>query len=159
MSHVNARLIERFYEAFQRLDAEGMNDCYAAEAVFSDPVFGELRGDEIGDMWRMLTLRAQHFSLAFDNIEANDETGSANWIASYIFSQTGRPVVNHVQSRFVFHHGRIVEQCDSFDLWKWSQQALGAKGALLGWTPFVKDAIRHRAQTGLTAWRAKLGRA
>jgi ketosteroid isomerase-like protein len=158
MSHANAELIERFYTAFQRLDAEGMNECYAADAVFSDPVFGELHGNEIGDMWRMLTQRAQGFSVAFSGVEATDEAGSANWVASYIFTQSGRPVVNRVRSRFRFRDGRIVEQRDTFDLWNWSQQALGIKGALLGWTPSLKNAIRRQARKGLDAYRAKAGR-
>ncbi|NEK56219.1 DUF4440 domain-containing protein, partial [Rhizobium leguminosarum] len=30
-----------------------------------------------------------------------------------------------------------------------------AKGALLGWTPFVQNAIRAQARRGLAAFRAK----
>ena len=48
-------LITQFYEAFQRLDAEAMAACYTDDVLFSDPVFGELRGRNVGDMWRMLT--------------------------------------------------------------------------------------------------------
>lgn len=158
MSHANAQLITRFYEAFQRLDAEEMAACYADDAVFSDPAFGELHGGEIGDMWRMLTQRAQGFSVAFGDVEATGDTGSADWVASYRFTQTGRPVVNRVHSHLVFRDGRIVEQRDTFDLWKWSQQALGTKGALLGWTSLVQGAIRRQARNGLALWREKAGR-
>ena len=31
--------------------------------------------------------------------------------------------------------GKIVRQEDKFSLWRWSSQALGTKGSLLGWTP------------------------
>ncbi|MBF3199877.1 nuclear transport factor 2 family protein, partial [Pseudomonas aeruginosa] len=55
MAHPNAELIERFYQAFQRLDGEAMAACYAPQATFHDPAFGELRGREVGDMWRLLT--------------------------------------------------------------------------------------------------------
>jgi ketosteroid isomerase-like protein len=155
MNHANAALIERFYQAFQRLDAEAMNACYAEDVVFSDPVFGELRGEEAGDMWRMLTQRAQDFSVSFDQIEATETSGSAEWIARYVFTQSGRPVVNHVESRFRFRDGLIVEQRDAFDLWGWTRQALGIKGTLLGWTPFVQGAIHKQARRGLDAWRRK----
>lgn len=158
MDHANAALIERFYQAFQRLDAEAMSACYAENVVFSDPVFGELRGGEAGDMWRMLTRRAQDFSVSFDQVDAGETSGSAKWIARYVFTQSGRPVVNHVQSRFCFSGGLIVEQHDTFDLWGWTRQALGIKGTLLGWTPFVQDAIRNQARRGLDAWRAKAAR-
>jgi len=30
--------------------------------------------------------------------------------------------------------------------------ALGAKGVLLGWSPFVRNAIRAQARRGLDAW-------
>lgn len=154
-ANTNAELIQRFYEAFQKLDAEAMAVCYADDVVFSDPVFGELRGEEARDMWRMLASRAQSFSLTFADVDANDHTGSAQWVAHYLFSQTGRTVVNRIQARFVFRDGRIVEHRDTFDLWRWSRQALGVKGTLLGWTPFVQRAIRAQARKGLDAYRAR----
>ena len=147
-------LITRFYEAFNRLDAEAMTACYTDDVLFSDPVFGELRGRNAGDMWRMLTSRAKEFSVRFDNVRADDRSGAAHWVATYLFSQTGRTVVNDIQARFVFRDGKICEHHDHFDLWRWSRQALGAKGALLGWAPFVQNAIRAQAQKGLKAYQA-----
>lgn len=52
--HANAALLEKFYSAFQRLDAETMASCYASDIQFSDPVFTNLQGNEAADMWRML---------------------------------------------------------------------------------------------------------
>ncbi|ACC74406.1 nuclear transport factor 2 family protein [Paraburkholderia phymatum] len=155
MTHPNAALIERFYEAFQRRDVDTMAACYAPDVTFSDPVFTQLHGDEVSDMWRMLVSRAQEFTLAFSHVAADDGHGSAHWVASYVFSQTGRAVVNQIDARFVFRDGLIVEHRDRFDLWRWAGQALGAKGALLGWTPFVQGAIREQAKRGLAAWRAR----
>src|SRR6185437_14083149 len=86
MSHPNSELIERFYTAFQRRDADTMIACYADDIVFSDPVFGELRGDEARDMWRMLVERAQDFSLTFDGVTADEHAGRARWVARYRFS-------------------------------------------------------------------------
>jgi ketosteroid isomerase-like protein len=154
MSHPNAELITRFYQAFQRQDAEAMAACYADDVQFSDPVFPNLTGAEAGDMWRMLTSRAQNFSLDYSDVQADEHIGSAKWVATYLFSGTGRMVVNRIQANFVFRDGKIVEHHDHFDLWKWSAQALGAKGALLGWTPLVQGAIRKQAGKGLAAFRA-----
>lgn len=152
--HPNAQLIQRFYQAFQQLDAETMAACYADDVRFSDPAFTNLQGQEAADMWRMLTSRAQNFSLVFDGIEADDTQGKAHWVATYLFSQTGNTVVNDIQARFTFKDGKIVTHTDSFDLWKWSGQALGFKGKLLGWTPFVHKAIRQQAAKGLAQFRA-----
>ncbi|MNG34668.1 hypothetical protein D3C84_1212160 [compost metagenome] len=75
-------------------------------------------------------------------------------MATYLFSQTGNTVVNHIQANFRFEGGKIVEHRDSFDLWRWARQALGTKGLLLGWTPQVQGAIRKQAMAGLRAWQA-----
>lgn len=147
-------LITRFYEAFQRLDAEAMSACYTDDVLFSDPVFGELRGQNATDMWRMLTSRAKDFTLTFDQVQADAQRGSAHWVATYEFGQTGAIVINDIQARFVFRDGKICEHHDHFDLWRWSRQALGAKGLLLGWTPLVKNAIRAQAHKGLKAFQA-----
>lgn len=154
MSHPNAALISRFYQAFQALDAETMAACYAPEVRFSDPVFEDLRGAEAADMWRMLTARAQDFSLSFEVLQADAEQGRARWTARYLFSQTGRSVVNHIEAQFRFADGLIVEHRDRFDLWRWARQALGAKGLLLGWAPPVQKAIRRQAARGLAQFRA-----
>lgn len=151
---INNALINRFYEAFNRLDAEAMAACYTDDVLFSDPVFGELRGQQASDMWRMLTSRAKDFSLTFDSVRADERSGAAHWVATYLFSQTGNTVVNDIQARFVFRDGKIAEHHDQFDLWRWSRQALGVKGLLLGWTPFVQNAIRAQAQKGLKAFQA-----
>ncbi|MFV3016949.1 nuclear transport factor 2 family protein, partial [Pseudomonas sp. KHB2.9] len=75
MSDAHNVLITEFYTAFQHLDAEAMAACYTDDVVFSDPAFGELRGRDAGDMWRMLTTRAKDFSLTFDHVRSDDTTG------------------------------------------------------------------------------------
>ncbi len=154
MSAVNSALINRFYQAFQRLDAESMVACYSDDIVFSDPAFGTLRGKDAGDMWRMLTTRAKDFSLTFDSVRADDRSASAHWVATYLFSQTGRIVINDIQARFVIRDGKICEHHDSFSLWRWSRQALGTSGLLLGWTPLVQGKVRGQALKGLRAFQA-----
>lgn len=153
MRHANAELIDRFYRAFQRLDAEAMVACYSADVHFCDPVFTDLRGAEAGDMWRMLCSRAQDFSLTFDGVQADEHEGRASWVASYLFSASGRRVVNRIEANFVFRDGLIVRHHDRFDLWRWSRQALGTKGLLLGWAPPVQAAIRRQAARGLQQFR------
>jgi ketosteroid isomerase-like protein len=153
MANPNAELIERFYRAFQDLDAEAMAACYARDVRFEDPVFGMLHGREAGDMWRMLLSRAADFSLTYGDIKATGQTVTANCVATYRFSRTGRTVVNEIRSKFAIRDGEIVEQTDSFDLWRWSRQALGLKGWLLGGTSIVQDRIRNEARKGLADFR------
>jgi len=154
-SHSNAQLIETFYKAFQRRDAEAMVACYAADVWFSDPVFHDLRGPRAGAMWRMLAARATSLEVTFSDVSADDSTGRAHWEARYLFSATGRQVHNVIDARFELRDGKITRHADSFDLWRWAGMALGAKGKLLGWAPPIKNAIHKTAMRGLVAFEAK----
>ncbi|HYI98898.1 MAG TPA: nuclear transport factor 2 family protein [Thermoleophilaceae bacterium] len=154
MPNANDELIQRFYAAFDRKDGDAMAACYTADAKFDDPVFPGLKGKEPGEMWRMLTSRAADLKIDLREHEADDETGSAHWIATYTFTQTGRPVVNDVRATFRFRDGLIAEHQDDFSFHKWSRQALGAPGLLLGWTPILKGATRKKARAGLDEFMA-----
>ena len=150
----NARLIESFYQAFARRDAGAMTVCYAPNATFSDPVF-TLRGDEIGAMWSMLCEAGKDLRVEAGNIVADERAGSADWQAWYTFTATGRPVHNEIHASFTFDDGAIASHRDVFDLWRWSRMALGKKGALLGWSPIVRKAIRREARKRLDAWKMR----
>ena len=54
----NKTTIVQFYKAFANKDAATMRACYSNDIAFSDPAFGLLQGDEVGDMWEMLLSRA-----------------------------------------------------------------------------------------------------
>ena len=151
----NKELIERFYEAFDKHDGDTMAASYTPGARFSDPVFQGLKADEPGAMWRMLTGQAKDLRVELLEHDADESRGSAHWIAHYTFTQTGRPVVNDVQARFRFEDGLIAEHTDDFSFHRWSRQALGTPGLLLGWTPLLKAATRKRARGSLDEFLAK----
>jgi hypothetical protein len=146
-------LIERLYGAMNQGDGETMAACYGPSARFSDPAFGELRGSEPGDMWRMLTGRATDLTVELAEHEADEHNGTAHWIARYTFGPTGRHVVNDVQATFQFEDGLIAEHDDRFSFYKWSRQALGLPGTLLGWTPLLRASVRRRARGDLEKFR------
>jgi ketosteroid isomerase-like protein len=153
-AQANERLIERFYAAFNSRDGDAMAACYAPAARFHDPVFQELRGEEPGAMWRMLTSRADDLRIELVEHDADETTGSARWLADYTFTQTGRPVHNDVRARFRFADGLIAEHDDSFGFHRWARQALGPSGLLLGWTPIIQGPVRRRARAGLDEFMA-----
>jgi ketosteroid isomerase-like protein len=156
MSNPNDELIQRFYAAFARHDGDTMAACYAPGARFSDPVFTDLRAEEPGAMWRMLTGRAEDLEVKLAEHEAGDERGSARWLADYTFS-TGRKVHNDVRAEFRFQHGLIAEHRDSFSFYAWARQALGPAGLALGWTPIVHGKVRREARAGLDEFLAGAG--
>lgn len=147
--HSNAQLIERFYKAFQRRDAQGMIACYHANVEFSDAVFGTLQGADAANMWRMLCERGKDLVLDFRDVSADDTDGWAHWEAQYTFSATGRKVHNKIDARFELRDGLIYRHRDSFNFWSWAAQALGPTGVILGWTPFLRNKVRAQALASL----------
>jgi ketosteroid isomerase-like protein len=152
---MHTELIARFYTAFQQRDWQTMNSCYHAMAAFHDPAFCNLSSKEVRAMWHMLCLNAREFSLTFTDVKVDEQTGQCEWIATYTFSQTGKKVVNRIQATFTFKDGLIFTHTDTFDLWKWSRQALGLPGVLLGWTTFIKNKIHSTARKSLARFIAE----
>ena len=110
-------LIERFYTAFAAGDVETMASCYHQDARFSDPVFPDLDGrDEVMKMWRTLVGRSDDINIVLGDHAADDRRGTAHWTATYTFT-----------------------------FWKWSRQALGTPGLLLGWSPILKKKVRAQS--------------
>nr|MBP6687917.1 nuclear transport factor 2 family protein [Lacibacter sp.] len=100
-------LISRFYTAFRLGDWQTMETCYHPEATFTDEVFVDLKGKEVMAMWRMLLERSKgELEITFSHVQGTSgglpknqaadsrQTGSADWVAVYIFSATGRRVIN-----------------------------------------------------------------
>jgi ketosteroid isomerase-like protein len=150
--HPHAALITRFYEAFQRRDSTGMAACYHPDVAFSDPAFGELKGNDARAMWAMLCERATDLSIEYSGVAADDMTGRAHWEARYTFTKTGRKVHNIIDATFAFKDGLIIRHDDRFNFWRWSRQALGPSGLFLGWTPSVQAKVRETALAGLQVW-------
>ena len=155
--HPNQRLIERFYQAFKERDGRAMGACYHDQVHFADPVFVDLKGEQARGMWRMLCERGKDLVIEASRIEANEERGIAHWDAFYTFSATGKKVHNIIDAEFRFQDGLIIDHRDRFDLYRWSRQALGAKGLLLGWAPPVQNAVRKQAMKGLESFLKKGG--
>jgi ketosteroid isomerase-like protein len=145
----NEKLINRFYNSFAQRDYKAMQDCYADNATFSDEAFQNLNSAQVKAMWEMLIKRGKDLQIRFQNVTADEKSGSCEWIANYTFSQTGRKVENHIKANFEFENGKIIKHLDQFDFYKWSSQALGLPGKLLGWTSFLKNKVRATAMKSL----------
>jgi hypothetical protein len=148
--NANENLIAKFYTAFANADAKTMSECYHPKVHFIDPAFGLLKEEQVSDMWEMLISRSKgNLKIEFSDIKADDFSGAAKWVAAYNFSKTNRNVINRVSAEFVFQDGLIIKHTDSFDVWKWSKQAFGVTGYLLGWTGFFHKKIQEQALLSL----------
>jgi ketosteroid isomerase-like protein len=145
-------LITEFYTAFVNHDYSRMVACYHNDVEFSDPAFGTLKGDQAKAMWKMLIERSEgKLKVVFSDVTNN----SAHWEAFYFFSKTGRNVHNKIDARFEFKDGKIFRHDDHFNLWRWSRQALGISGLLLGYTSFFKNKLQAQTKKILTDYMKK----
>jgi limonene-1,2-epoxide hydrolase len=142
----NEQIISKFYSAFNGKDYKTMQSLYHPDSVFYDPVFENLKSNEVKAMWEMLITTAKDLKIECSNIEANESTGQCRWDAWYTFTATGWKVHNIINASFEFKEGKIIKHTDTFDLWRWSRMALGVSGVLLGWSRIVRNKIRRTAQ-------------
>lgn len=147
--NTNEALITKFYSAFQQRDAAAMGACYHDEAQFKDEAFDLKSGAEVRAMWTMLCKNGKDLEVTFKDVAANAQSGSAYWEATYTFSQTQRCVHNIIEARFEFKDGLIYRHRDTFNFWRWSRQALGISGLLLGWSGFLRKKVREGAMGNL----------
>jgi hypothetical protein len=152
--HPNIELLQRFYTAFARRDHAAMAACYHPQVHFTDPVF-DLQGWKAAAMWRMLCERGTDLRIEFGDLQADDSRGAAHWEAWYSFSVTRRKVHNVIDAQFEFRDGLILRHVDRFDFYRWSRQALGLPGLLLGWTGKLHDKVKATGASGLEAFIAK----
>jgi len=138
-------VLDRSYSAFAQKDWATMAACYHPDAQFSDPVFPQLDAAHVRAMWKMLLNNDSPMHVTHHIVEENVTIGACDWEARYTFSSTGRPVHNIIHSEFKFRDGLIFRQRDQFGFWRWSKQALGTSGLLLGWTHVVRNKVRATA--------------
>ena len=154
--HPNENLINTFYQSFNNKDYKTMQNCYAENAVFNDEIFVDLNSKQVKSMWEMLCINGKDLQLNFSNVVANENYGSAKWIATYTFSKSNRKVTNKIKANFVFENGKIIKHTDCFSFYRWSSQALGFSGLLLGWTPFLKNKVKQQALKNLNNFMDKM---
>ncbi|MDT0554595.1 nuclear transport factor 2 family protein [Patiriisocius hiemis] len=150
-------VITKFYEAFANRDAETMVALYSNDVIFEDPAFGVLKGEHAKNMWRMLldAPKSSDFKIVASNITEDWESGTAHWEAFYNFGKQNRKVHNKIDASFTLKDGKIVQHIDSFDVYRWSKQAFGTTGVLLGWTPYFKNKLRKHVLKSLSTFESK----
>ena len=153
---MSQQTIERLYTAFAKLDSETMATCYADSAVFEDEAFSLKGKAQVTGMWAMLCEATKAKGRDVWKLDYRDVTERrAHWEATYRFSATGRMVHNVIEAEFDFDSaGLITRQRDRFDFWRWSRQALGTPGLLLGWSPLLRNKVRATAAKNLARFLA-----
>ena len=145
-----------YFEGFKNKNPEQMNALYKpdVQGIFNDPVFQNLNTHEVQSMWSMLLRASKDLTSTYKIVEITDTSATVDWEAHYTYSATGRKVVNNVRSVMQIENGLIVKQNDTFDLGKWTGQALPPVVAqLFAWFPDLT--IRKLARKTLNGYIEK----
>lgn len=148
-------IVVEFYKAFQKADSKSMNLLYHNDLRFHDPVFGELDYQETTAMWQMLCSANQTLTIDFSINDATKNEVRVRWEARYHFGKKKRPVHNIISTHMVVEEQRIKYHTDSFNLYRWTRQAIGWPGAMFGWAPFFKRKIRKMSRNYLQSYMNK----
>jgi ketosteroid isomerase-like protein len=150
------QVAEQFYSAFSKLDYDTMGSLYQDNMlnIFADPVFGPLNTQETRAMWAMLTLSSIQYSrntgedplrVSYKIVAVQGNVVQVNWIAKYVFSETGRPVTNYIRTTMTVQNGKIVSQRDQFNLCKWTKMAFGFPKSLVCHAPsLIRKNVRKK---------------
>ena len=142
-------IVETFYRAFSKRDYMTMNKFYHPNAQFSDPIFQYLSCAEIKAMWHMLCEAGKDLQITYGSIGVYDNSAQVKWKAVYTFNKTGKIIHNNVKTELFFEDNLIINQFDSFNLYRWMSMALGTSGSLLGWSNVFQQKIKNNARQQL----------
>jgi ketosteroid isomerase-like protein len=157
-------VVQQFYEAFAKLDYKTMGSFYEKDLtnIFADPVFGTLNTQETRAMWAMLTLSSLSYSkqtgvpplqVSYHIVAVEGDLVKINWIAEYVFSETGRKVTNPIHTIMRIQNGKIVGERDYFDLCSWTKMAFGFPKSLVCYAPSI---IRKNVRKKLADFMEKM---
>lgn len=149
------QLLQTFFTAFAKKDLNTMLDCYHENVIYDDVGFGKQKGENAKTVWRFLIKKVDaNAQITFSNIQVSKDKGQANWVTKYTFNQ--QKITNKITSTFYFQDGKIIYHKDNYSLWKWSQQAYGFIGYLIGWSPIFHWLVRWQMQRILQHYNDKI---
>lgn len=154
---ININIPEQFYGALTNHNSSEMIKLYHDDVIFTDPAFGMLQGIRAKKMWEMLLANSKSdLNIQYEILDSSNEQATVSWIAKYKFGPQRRLVENHVIASLKIKQGKIVEHHDTFNMWKWSSQALGLSGRLLGWTGFMKKKVQLKTNRALDKYMKEM---
>jgi len=152
-----SNVIERFFDAYTRMNIKDMEACLHPEYHLSDIGF-DIKGKRGWAMWAMFCNNQSTNKLAVAEYkvgEVTEERGSADYRVTYLLD--GRPIDNPIHSEFQLKDGLIIRQIDTCDFQNWAVQAKGFLGWLLCGTDFFKNKVKQTAEQRLSDYIAKSG--
>lgn len=155
LSQTASAVVNRFFESYQRSDWQSMARCYHDKASFSDPIYPDLREENIVYLWFSRLSKHQSIDLQYRVVFADERKAQVEWTAISPFN--GKAVKIEGLSTFALWDETIVRHVDEFSFVKWSRQAQGLKGWLLGGSRFYQARVQRSARSQLEQVAGTIG--
>ena len=141
--HNNAKLLETLFSAVNAHDHRAVAGCYHPNATFKDIAFNLTGSHRIHAMWHMIC--DGYIKATVHKMDADESVGWVKVTDEYTFSDTGRKVVNPIETTVRFKEGLISTHNDDCDPRRWAMMALGGvNGVLAGRIEFLRRWKAHK---------------
>ncbi|HZU99771.1 MAG TPA: nuclear transport factor 2 family protein [Planctomycetota bacterium] len=133
-----AAIAKQFFDAFCSGDMKTLDQLYAPNVKWSDPILSfDDRSGTMG-MWRWEA--AQHPKFSYELGAVTGDTVKVTWHADYKLN--GNPIHNDVTATLTIDdEGKVVKHVDDYSWEKWSSQAFPGLHASAVW-PYIEDVVR-----------------
>ncbi len=114
-------VVDRFTDAFNRGDVDGLVACFTEHATYDDGFYGEHRGAAaLRSMFERMFLEGRDYHWDMDAVVETTGRAAAEWSFRYVVSDAvprsaGRPVAFRGMSLFDLEGGRIAAYRECFD--------------------------------------------
>jgi hypothetical protein len=140
-------LVERFFNAFGNGDWRTMARCYHDKASFTDPIFPDLRGEQIVYYWHQWFKENEGIKLNYSQLFADERKAQVQWNVRYTYQ--GRAVKHDATSTLAIWDDQIVRHVDEFALGGYLRQREGLLTGLLSGIPLVHQRVQRSARSRL----------
>ncbi len=115
-------VVRAFAEAFNRGDVDGLLDCFAEDASYTDNFYGPHRGEvALREMFERMFKEGRDYHWQMDTVVETPERAAAEWTFGYVVTDAvprsaGRRIRFRGMSLFELTGGRILAYREHFDV-------------------------------------------
>ncbi len=151
--------IQRFIDSLSRRDVAALQAGYHAQASLSDPLHPDLRGPQVGCLWRWRLHRCEGWDVRALTWAGDERKARLRWQVDWRLRERGGRGRTTIDTTFTFWDDLIVRQVDEYPVWPQLGRCQGLTGWALGWLPawqgrsrrVLAGRLAEFAERGITA--------
>jgi len=148
----NHQLIADFFTAMHQHDFSKMQNIYANDIAFFDPMFQYFNEGQVMMMWRFRIENAASFSVDFSNItDEGDGYFTVDVVLHYV-NPKNKPIHLKMKSYLRIINNKIAEHSDAYSIHGLCKQERGISGNWIGWNRMYQNRLKLEAKKAVLAY-------